>query len=552
VGIAWVGGDKLHVARRAPGAATFTEATPLQLPPGSQPFIHAAIQGGNVYVVFPTVTSAGAVFTTTIRAARLAAGAGKVEALPGTAAGGALQTATFNATTQAGHQVNEPSVAVAAGTVHVAWEDLDEVPTPGGQSVTTISVAKLPDGGAGFGAPIDIAKEPVAGTFAEEANPSVVASGGQVRVAWMRRRTHAVAAREPAPDAPLQVIPTSAEPSNLHAVLDRSGTLLLAWEQSRLDESVTETFGARLPAGAATATPARLTQPDSDSTVDDLVIGVDGSALAVPNHVSDSADASTLARVQASLAAPGATFGGLEEVSGPQDRVRDGTFDAASGAIDPNGRALVAWTADMSGGLANDSFFLSERDATPPSIRNVSAPSAATTGTPITFAAETSDDLGLSFLTWDFGDGTHAAAPSVNHSYGSPGTYTVKVTARDDAGNVATESRTVAIAAPAAAVDRTAPVVTRLRSSRASFRLSVDERATLVFSFKRKIHRRRVSVPGVLIRIGRGPGEVTIPFKRRVGGTRLKKGAYVASVRAIDAAGNGSRPATASFKVASR
>src|SRR3954464_11965411 len=32
VGIAWVGGDKLHVARRAPGAAAFTEGTPLQLP----------------------------------------------------------------------------------------------------------------------------------------------------------------------------------------------------------------------------------------------------------------------------------------------------------------------------------------------------------------------------------------------------------------------------------------------------------------------------------------------------------------------------------------
>jgi hypothetical protein len=54
------------------------------------------------------------------------------------------------------------------------------------------------------------------------------------------------------------------------------------------------------------------------------------------------------------------------------------------------------------------------------------------------------------------------------------------------------------------------------------------------------------------VRGGRGPGAVSIPFSGRLGGTRLAPGSYVASVNAIDASGNRSRPATVRFTVVSR
>jgi hypothetical protein len=47
--------------------------------------------------------------------------------------------------------------------------------------------------------------------------------------------------------------------------------------------------------------------------------------------------------------------------------------------------------------------------------------------------------------TWDFGDGRSAIGPSVTHSYGTPGNYTVKLTVTDRGGNVASLSQTVGI-----------------------------------------------------------------------------------------------------------
>jgi PKD repeat protein len=46
---------------------------------------------------------------------------------------------------------------------------------------------------------------------------------------------------------------------------------------------------------------------------------------------------------------------------------------------------------------------------------------------------------------WDFGDGTTAIGPSVQHSYASGGTYTVKLTVTDRGGTAASLSQTITI-----------------------------------------------------------------------------------------------------------
>jgi PKD repeat protein len=71
-------------------------------------------------------------------------------------------------------------------------------------------------------------------------------------------------------------------------------------------------------------------------------------------------------------------------------------------------------------------------------------------GAPITFdPVQSTSTNPLSSATWNFGDGTTAfsAGPltSQNHTYGSPGTYTVTLTLVDSRGNLATSSQVVRV-----------------------------------------------------------------------------------------------------------
>ena len=72
----------------------------------------------------------------------------------------------------------------------------------------------------------------------------------------------------------------------------------------------------------------------------------------------------------------------------------------------------------------------------PPQVLSLDVPATARTGRPVTVAASLNDeeaDTPLS-LRWDFGDGTTGAGITADHVYNRPGTYTVTVTARNDAG----------------------------------------------------------------------------------------------------------------------
>jgi hypothetical protein len=448
--------------------------------------------------------------------------------------------------------------------------------------ITTVRRASRPIGGGNFAAPVNVDTVVTTRFRAEGVTPRIVAAAGQVRVAYSRGEANAVAAKSVAGNGVDQSIPTTGFPFNVQAGIDRAGALVLGWDQVVPNQFVDGVFGARLPASDTTAGSTLLSRPGRNSTLDALAVGADGTAIALPDLRDDSSSDDQSSQVQASFLAPGGVFGDREEVSGLQDRVGSGRFDPAVGAIGSDGRAFAAWAADDGSGAVADRVFLSERDATAPVLSGITVPAGAVSGTPLAFAASASDALSPVTLTWDFGDGSHARGGLVGHTYGAPGTYTVTLTARDGAGNVATESRTVVISpVPSAGgdggpggPDRTAPKLTGLKSAHPTFRvgsratsvvaarkkspagttftLNVDERSTLVLSFRGKAGHKRLTVPGVIVRGGRGPGAVSIPFSGRVGSTRLKPGSYVASLTAIDGAGNRSRSATVSFKVVSR
>lgn len=68
-----------------------------------------------------------------------------------------------------------------------------------------------------------------------------------------------------------------------------------------------------------------------------------------------------------------------------------------------------------------------------------------TAGSEVTLSASNSKDVDWFGYFWDFGDGTTATAvePFITHTYSEPGTYTVKLTVCDAAGNMDTDIATV-------------------------------------------------------------------------------------------------------------
>ncbi|MFB6243970.1 MAG: PKD domain-containing protein, partial [Halobaculum sp.] len=73
-------------------------------------------------------------------------------------------------------------------------------------------------------------------------------------------------------------------------------------------------------------------------------------------------------------------------------------------------------------------------------------------------ASSTTDNDGIAEYAWQFGDGGTASGTLLStptHTYGDPGTYTVRVTATDPSGNEATNTTTVTVLGPEANVSTT-------------------------------------------------------------------------------------------------
>jgi len=575
MGLAWVayvGGKYIvHAARRAPGQASFTASSPLVLPSESAGLPAVAVQGGDIYVSFmgflyPSQSS--------IYVARMPADAVTLTLIPGTGPESSLQRATFGAG-QDPTYVQYPSIAADSAAVYVAWEHEVYGPTT---SQTFVNVSSRSPG-ANFSAPSPKDTITVTSTSPDIASPVIAAGGGHAYVAWLRTRENRIDFQD-VTAGPKLTLAAAKFPQTLEVAADPGGALVAAWtatpatnDRARVVESIV------VKAGDAPGPPTQVTPIGAVRALDDLAVGPDGSALVVDGRGAGSFD--TTVQTEASLRPPGSVFGPLEQVSGLQDATGYSHTLVGSGAVGTAGRALVAWVGADHTQTRNQRVFLSERDATAPEIGTLVVPATATAGATVALAAAATDALSPVTLTWDFGDGSGATGDSVNHVFGAPGTFTVTLTARDGAGNASTRSATIVVtAAPtagdggggaAAEPDRTAPVVSVLRSANARFRagarataliaatkkspvgttfgLRLTERATLVLQFRRKGNSR---VLGTIVRVALGPGAVSVPFSGRVGTTRLTPGTYRVTATAIDGAGNRSKAVSVSFKVVRR
>jgi PKD repeat protein len=83
-----------------------------------------------------------------------------------------------------------------------------------------------------------------------------------------------------------------------------------------------------------------------------------------------------------------------------------------------------------------------------PSSQFSEAPGSPAVGQLVSFDASGSQDAdGTLSYSWQFGDGASRSGPLQNHTYATPGTYTVTLTVTDPGGQTSTSSQTFSVAA---------------------------------------------------------------------------------------------------------
>jgi hypothetical protein len=138
------------------------------------------------------------------------------------------------------------------------------------------------------------------------------------------------------------------------------------------------------------------------------------------------------------------TWGDPEPLQPPdtQDFFDTGGIDA-----DGHGNAVAGWRG-IGFGDEESTVSAAAFDGQPPATPtlSVSPGGSAVVGQAVSFHATASDSWSPPVdFAWIFGDGGTGSTDTVSHVFGAPGTYTVSVTAADQAGNTATASTTVTV-----------------------------------------------------------------------------------------------------------
>ena len=246
--LVWTSDQSLHIATRAPGQGSFIEATPFVLGGFESGAPKVVMQGGDVYVTVGTESDTANVTTTAVHVLHLAARGTAITRIPGAGPGGTVSQVSVP-DSQPREVLAEPTIALHAGQVHVAWEDELDSGNPTATSTTRIQRAFGPITGP-LGAPIPVDTTTVTSSFAPEASPVIAAGGNEVDVAYTTA-TGAIAYQDVVRSSAIQTVTSDGFASNLRAAVDPAGTLVLAWQAFSVPDESQAVFSGMVPAGGA-------------------------------------------------------------------------------------------------------------------------------------------------------------------------------------------------------------------------------------------------------------------------------------------------------------
>jgi hypothetical protein len=217
--------------------------------------------------------------------------------------------------------------------------------------------------------------------------------------------------------------------------VDNANTAIAAWIGCTGGSCVIE--GSSRASNASFGAVQKISAPGTSQTVARIAVNGAGAAVAVWGLYDGTNTA-----IQSASRPAGGAFGGVQTLS-----ANSSFLSIPSVAVDDQGDAQAAWNFFASDG--KQTAQTAAYDAAPPVISNMTVPAAVSTGTPAAMSAQGNDRLTPVTLTWDFGDGSGAATgASVSHTYAAPGTFTVRVTARDGVGNTRSDTRTIQVTTP--------------------------------------------------------------------------------------------------------
>jgi hypothetical protein len=247
------------------------------------------------------------------------------------------------------------------------------------------------------------------------------------------------------PDVPLCA---PVELDSLDAAASKGGSILAVW---RWDSRSGPGIGAiaRAAGGGWDAGAATLPGTVADDVDPRAVVTADGIALAVWMRDAFDAQGDT---PYAARRVPGGAWGDPEQLARPST-IKAHVLATGGVAADGKGNAVAAWMDQMTG-RGNDTMLAAPFDGAPPDVSvrslSVAAGGSVLVGQAVDFHATASDSWSPPVtFHWDFGDGTTAdtATGDVTHTFASAGTFTVTVTASDQAGNSAAATTTVRVGA---------------------------------------------------------------------------------------------------------
>lgn len=188
-----------------------------------------------------------------------------------------------------------------------------------------------------------------------------------------------------------------------------------------------------------------LTGPNADN---DKAVGAssNGDAMVAFVGMSNGNDAVFSARRQ-----PGTDLGEVTPIVVAPPAGATVTFGGPDIALDDQGNAFAIWVRNVNDGTnTTESAQVAGYDPVAPAITAANVPATGTAGQPVSMSGAATDRMSGASLHFDFGDGTGADGANVAHAYVAAGTFTVKITATDGAGNKSSTTRSIVVApAPA-------------------------------------------------------------------------------------------------------